>query len=52
MDELKPKVRQDGRVLSKKNLADYEDRTIGREEALDMIRDIERFLAWVRAKIE
>lgn len=51
-DEVRPKVRQASRVLSKKNLAEYEDRIIGHEEALSMIRDAERFLAWVRTKIE
>jgi len=51
-DEVKPKVRQASRVLSKKNLAEYEDRIIGSEEALSMIKDAERFLAWVRTKIE
>ncbi|MGH9910177.1 MAG: HEPN domain-containing protein [Nitrososphaerales archaeon] len=51
-DEVRPKVRQGSRVLSKKNLAEYEDRIIGSDEAQSMIRDAERFLAWVRAKIE
>ncbi len=51
-DEVRPKARQAARVLSKKNLAEYEDRTIGSEEARDMIKDTERFLAWVRKKAE
>jgi hypothetical protein len=50
--EVRPKARQAARVLSKKNLAEYEDRTIGSEEARDMIKDAERFLAWVRKRVE
>jgi len=51
-EEVRPKVRQASRVLSKKNIAEYEDRIIWSEEARSMIRDAERFLTWVRIKIE
>jgi uncharacterized protein (UPF0332 family) len=51
-DELRPKVRQASRVMSKKNIAEYEDRIIEKSEALQMIRDAERFIDWVRKKIE
>jgi uncharacterized protein (UPF0332 family) len=51
-DELRPKVRQASRVMSKKNVAEYEDRIIEKSEALQMIRDAERFIDWVRKKIE
>lgn len=45
-DELRPKIRQASRVLSKKNVAEYEDRVIGKDEARAMIRDAERFIEW------
>lgn len=51
-DELRPKVRQASRVLSKKNTAEYEDRIIAKNEAREMIRDAERFIDWVRKRIE
>ncbi len=51
-EELKPKVRQASRVLSKKNVAEYEDRMIANDDAHAMIRDAERFVEWVRKKIE
>jgi hypothetical protein len=38
--------------MSKKNIAEYEDRIIEKSEALQMIRDAERFIDWVRKKIE
>lgn len=50
-DELKPKVRQASRVLSKKNTAEYEDRIIAKDEAREMTRDAERFVEWVRKRM-
>lgn len=50
-DELKQKVRQASRVISKKNIAEYEDHIIGKDETLHMIKDAERFIDWVRKKV-
>lgn len=50
-DELRSKVRQASSVLSKKNMAEYEDRIITKDEADEMIRDAERFVEWVRKRI-
>lgn len=43
-DELRPKIRQANRVLSKKNIAEYEDRIIANDEAHEILRDAEGFV--------
>jgi len=39
------------RILSVKNMAEYEDRLVFRTEAEKVIRDCERFLEYVKTKL-
>lgn len=49
--ELDAKLKQARRVISMKNIAEYEDKLINREEAGEMLRDAERIVEWVTGKL-
>ena len=49
--ELSPKLSQLSSLLSIKNLAEYEERLMGREDAEAARKSCERFHSWVRAKL-
>lgn len=46
-DTLSSKGRQLSRLLGIKNTAEYEERLITQKEALEAVRDAERFLGWI-----
>jgi HEPN domain-containing protein len=48
--ELDPKIKQARRVISMKNVAEYEDRLIKEDEAKEMLRDARRVVEWVERK--
>jgi len=51
--EIESKLKQARRVISFKNVAEYEDRLIRQNEAQEMFRDAERLVEWVenRSKV-
>ncbi|MFA5771748.1 MAG: HEPN domain-containing protein [Thermoplasmata archaeon] len=51
-DVLLTKGRQLGRLLAIKNAAEYEDRLISENDAIQLVKDAERFLQWVTAYLK
>ncbi len=49
--EIEAKMKQGGRILTMKNAAEYEDRLMRQREALGMLRDAERVVAWAGEKL-
>jgi len=45
--EITQKSQVARRVIAKKNLIEYENRNFNRNDALDMIRQVQRFYEWV-----
>jgi len=50
-EEINTNANRLSRILSIKNLAEYEDRLIFRAEAEKVLKDCERFLGYVKAKL-
>lgn len=48
LEGVREKVAQVNEVLRLKNLVEYEDREISRQEALRLVRHAERVLSWAR----
>ncbi len=50
--EIESKLKQARRVISLKTAAEYEDTLIKPRNALQMLRDAERFLEWVKSELK
>lgn len=50
--ELDQKIGQVKRVLSLKNIAEYEDKRISEEDAQEMLKDAERIVKWAESKVK
>jgi len=50
-EEINANANRISRILSIKNMAEYEDRLVFRAEAEKALRDCERFLEYVKAKL-
>ena len=51
-DVLKMKTKQLSRLLSIKNVAEYEERLMSKKDANSAIKDAERFLQWVKETLK
>jgi len=51
-DEVKTKSRQLSRLLSIKNASEYEERLIREKEAGKAVRDAERYVEWVKGRLQ